>query len=62
MQVDFLSGFDPHRAGWAAAMSSISVSDELDARLALALDPFEDMCGPKSQTSVPAWKVTKPNN
>lgn len=39
-------------------MSSVSVSDELDARLALALDPFEDMCGPVSQNSVPSWKVT----
>ena len=39
-------------------MSCVSVSDELDARLALALDPFEDMCGPKSQASVPSWKVT----
>ncbi|DBA78046.1 TPA: hypothetical protein ACH3X2_008022 [Trebouxia sp. C0005] len=39
-------------------MSSVSVSDELDARLALALDPFEDMCGPKSQNSVPSWKNT----
>ncbi|KAL0027704.1 hypothetical protein WJX79_010488 [Trebouxia sp. C0005] len=39
-------------------MSSVSASDELDARLALALDPFEDMCGPKSQNSVPSWKNT----
>lgn len=41
-----------------AAMSAGSISDELDARLSLALDPFEDMCGPKSQTSIPAFKVT----
>ncbi|KAL0021823.1 hypothetical protein WJX77_004862 [Trebouxia sp. C0004] len=39
-------------------MSSVSVSDELDARLALSLDPFEEMCGPKSQNSVPSWKNT----
>ena len=39
-------------------MSSVDVSAELDARLAMALDSFEDMCGPKSQTSVPSCKVT----
>ena len=39
-------------------MSASSVSDELDARLSFALDPFEDMCAPKSQTTIPAFKVT----
>ena len=38
-------------------MSSVSASQELDTRLAMALDPFEDMCGPKSQGSIPSWKV-----
>ena len=41
-------------------MSLGSVSEELDARLSLALDPFEDMCAPTSQTSIPAWKVLEP--
>ena len=41
-----------------AAMSASSVSDELDARLSLALDPFEDMCAPKSHTTIPSFKVT----
>lgn len=39
-------------------MSASSFSEELDARLSLALDPFEDMCAPKSQNSIPAFKVT----
>ena len=38
-------------------MSASSISDELDARLSLVLDPFEDMCAPKSQNSIPAFKV-----
>lgn len=38
-------------------MSASSVSDELDSRLSLALDPFEDMCAPKSQTTFLACKV-----
>ena len=50
--------FDRRTWEGQGAMSSVSFSDELDARLALALDPFEDMCGPKSQNSVPSWKVT----
>lgn len=39
-------------------MSVSSVSDELGARFSLALDPFEDMCAPKSQATIPAFKVT----
>ena len=40
-------------------MSSVSASEELDTRLAMALDPFEDMCGPKSHSSGPSWKVLR---
>ena len=43
--------------GLLATMSSVSASEELDTRLAMALDPFEDMCGPKSHGSIPSWKV-----
>ncbi|KAL3153195.1 hypothetical protein ABBQ38_011946 [Trebouxia sp. C0009 RCD-2024] len=38
-------------------MSASSISEELDARLSIALDPFEDMCAPKSQNSIPAFKA-----
>ena len=38
-------------------MGVVSTIDELDARLDSELDPFGDMCGPKSQSTFSSYKV-----